>query len=173
MDLRLAMDWHQIGIGLEADWDGLAMDWHQIGIRLAWNWLIGQGLVFYWHFGNMFDGGLGNRWQIGQGLTQDWNRIGMDWSVFDIGLLLDWHQIWMDWHCIGIRLTFDWNELPPDWCWIGILLTSDWLWITVGFTLDWRIVEICERVRQSSHAETSRIRCSTSSLSYLRNVRMS
>ena len=26
-------------------------------------------------------------------LAQDWNRIGMDWSLNDTGLVLEWHWI--------------------------------------------------------------------------------
>ena len=56
-DIRLAMDWHSIGYGLEVDWQsidtltglsidiGLAMNWLSIGIRLATDWhRIGLGL---------------------------------------------------------------------------------------------------------------------------------
>ena len=31
----LALDYNQIGTGLESDWDGLASDWHWIGTRLT------------------------------------------------------------------------------------------------------------------------------------------
>ena len=105
----LRSDWHRTGIGLVLDyhricirlnWNGSALatiwplffspDWHRIGIRLgcignvlASDLLIGQGLIFGWHFSNTVDSGLGNRlldkgrhW-IGIGLTSDWHRIGI------------------------------------------------------------------------------------------------
>ena len=94
--IRSAMDWYYIS-KIVNGW----MCW-QIGMGLGdngltCNWQIGMELVMFcrWH-GLVSD----RRWiPIGTGFAL---AVGMDWSLFDIGLVLYWHQIGMDWCLIDI-----------------------------------------------------------------------
>ena len=158
------LDWHLM------HWDALASAWHHIDIRLALDWQnmgtglgwIGTGLTLNWIWIDRIGTGIGlaqdwtliDIWQ-----AEDWKQIGwmtLYWGQIGDGLTLDWlhngDELSEDWHWIDIRLAqnlMNWHligdGLAMDWQWIGDGLAKDWPRIGNGFAhidIYWQRIDI-------------------------------